>query len=146
MRNPIQRLRDLPWRSLLQVAGLILLMSLILDGGLAGLLQADWAKILLLRLLMPPLDLVIWSIALPLGWGVLAAWLYEWIDRSTMTTSSLWGLVLCLFLASLVRLVLPVFSSPLPPLLGFEGLTQVVLIAVGIFWKGRRYWQVFQRW
>lgn len=143
MRRPLDRLKFLPWRSLFQAAFVaIVLLALPVD----ALLQLanrygnqSPALESILSLLMSPLMSLVISLGLPVGLGALAVYVLERIDRSSISTGSLWGLVLCVVLLLLVEKWL-MFGSP-----GFS-MIELALIAVGVFWKGRPYWRSYRRW
>lgn len=93
---------------------------------------------LVMTLLTSPLGLII-TFAIPLGLGALAVLLLERLDRSSISTGSLWGLVLCVLVARLLETAL------------FYGALQIselelVGIVLGVFWKGRLYWRSLKRW
>jgi hypothetical protein len=143
MRKPFARLKFLPWRSLFQAALMaVLLLALPID----LLLQlasrySNQSPVLasLLPLLFSPLPSLVIGLSLPVGLGALAVYILERIDRSSISAGSLWGLVLCVTLVSLLEKWL-ILGSP-----GFS-MTVLALIAVGVFWKGRPYWHSYRRW
>ena len=143
MRKPFARLKFLPWRSLLQAAFVaVVLLALPVD----SLLQvasrySDQSPALesMVRLLMSPLPSLIIGLGLPVGLGALAVYLLERLDRSSISTGSLWGLVLCIAIVFLLEKWL-LFGAP-----GFS-MTLLALIAVGVFWKGKPYWHSYRRW
>ena len=143
MRKPFARLKFLPWRSLFQAAFVaVVLLALPVD----ILLQvanrySDQFPVLesIVRLLMSPFVSLIIGLGLPVGLGALAVYVLERIDRSSISTGSLWGLVLCVALTFILEKWL-LFGAP-----GFS-MTVLVLIAVGVFWKGRPYWHSYRRW
>ncbi len=143
MRKPLDRLKLLPWRSLFQAAFVaVVLLALPVDVLL--LLASRYsaqspAFESLLNLLLSPLFALIISLGLPIGLGALAVYVLERIDRSSISTGSLWGLVLCVFLLLLLEKVL-LLGAP-----GFS-MTVLALIAVGVFWKGRSHWRSYRRW
>ncbi len=93
----------------------------------------------LLTVLLSPLPSLVLSLGIPVGLGALAVYVLERVDRSSITTGSLWGLVLCVVLVLLLEQWL-ISGSP-----GFS-MTELVLITVGVFWKGRPYWRSYSRW
>ncbi|MBD2020687.1 peptide chain release factor 1 [Leptolyngbya sp. FACHB-36] len=141
MRNPLSRLKYLPWRSLFLAGGLsVLLLAVPIDVLLSLVVQLrDSATAqLVMTLLTSPLGIII-TFAIPVGLGALAVLLLERLDRSSISTGSLWGLVLCLLIARLLETAL------------FYGAIQIselelVGIVLGVFWKGRPYWRSFKRW
>jgi len=143
MRKPFARLKFLPWRSLFQAALLaVLLLALPIDGLLqVAIRNGDRSPALesLLSLLMSPLVSLVLSLGIPVALGAFAVYVLERVDRSSISTGSLWGLVLCVVLMLLLEQWL-LFGSP-----SFS-MTELVLIAVGVFWKGRPYWRSYSRW
>ncbi|MBD2035143.1 peptide chain release factor 1 [Leptolyngbya sp. FACHB-321] len=143
MRKPLDRLKLLPWRSLFQAA-LMAVVLLALPVDVLLLLASRYAaqspalESLLSLLLSPLLSLII-SLGLPIGLGALAVYVLERIDRSSISTGSLWGLVLCVFLLLLLEKGI-ILGAP-----GFS-MTVLALIAVGVFWKGRSHWRSYRRW
>jgi hypothetical protein len=143
MRRPFARLKFLPWRSLFQAAFVaVVLLALPVD--LLLLLASRYASQSpalesLLSLLLSPLFSLVISLGLPIGLGALAVYVLERIDRSSISTESLWGLVLCVVLLLLLEKWL-ILGAP-----GFS-LTALALIAVGVFWKGRSHWRSYRRW
>ncbi|PSB27777.1 peptide chain release factor 1 [Stenomitos frigidus] len=143
MRKPFARLKFLPWRSLFQAAFVaVVLLALPVDillqvasryGNQSPALES------MVSLLMSPSMALIIGLGLPVGLGALAVFALERIDRSSISTGSLWGLVLCVALVFLLEKWL-LFGSP-----GFS-MTVLALIAVGVFWKGRPYWHSYRRW
>ena len=143
MRKPLARLKFLPWRSLFQAAFVaVVLLALPVDVLLLlASRYGDQSPTLgsLLSLLMSPLFSLIISLGLPIGLGALAVYVLERIDRSSISTGSLWALVLCVVLLLLLEKVL-LLGAP-----GFS-MTVLALIAVGVFWKGRSHWRSYRRW
>lgn len=143
MRKPLARLKFLPWRSLFQAAFFaVLLLALPIDLLLRlAVRHGDQSPVLesLLTTVLSPLPSLVLSLGIPVGLGALAVYVLERVDRSSITAGSLWGLVLCVVLVLLVEQWL-VSGSP-----GFS-MTELVLIAVGVFWKGRPHWRSYSRW
>jgi hypothetical protein len=143
MRKPLARLKFLPWRSLFQAAFVaVVLLALPVDVLLLlASRYSDQSPALesLLSLLLSPLFSLTISLGLPIGLGALAVYVLERIDRSSISTDSLWALVLCVVLLLLLEKVL-LLGAP-----GFS-MTVLALIAVGVFWKGRSHWRSYRRW
>ncbi len=143
MRKPLDRLKFLPWRSLFSAAALaVLVLALPVDLLLQSALHyreqvPTLAKFL--PILQSPLFALIIGLGIPVGLGALAVYGFERIDRVSINTSSLWALVLCLVLVRLVERGI-VFSA-----IG-ASMVELVLIAVGVFWKGRPYWHSYRQW
>lgn len=143
MRKPFDRLKLLPWRSLVQAAVLAILLLILPIDGLIQLAvrNRDQSPMLqsLVGVLMSPLMALVLSLGIPVVLGAFAVYVLERVDRLSISIGSLWGLVLCVVLVLLVEQWL-LFGSP-----GFT-MTELVLIAVGVFWKGRPYWRSYRRW
>lgn len=138
MSNPLRQLTTLPWRSLVLVALLTLAIAGLLDLLLLwGNLQLPLIHQALGFFLVPPWGLLI-SAIVGLGLGALAVYVMErWFQQQILIyTSTLWALLLCLIMALALRSLLPVPGI-------FVGLSQPQAIGmlVGVFWKGRPYWQ-----
>ena len=134
-RNPLERLKQLPWLSLFLDALLTVLCVSILE--IALLLVATSVPIvtqIVTVLLSPPLG-ILTEIAIGLGVGALAVVLLErFFPRIRIDSGSLWALLLCLILAIAVKTQLA---------LQLVNLSQTVMMGmlVGVFWYGRRYWR-----
>ena len=143
MRKPLARLKFLPCRSLFQAAFVaVVLLALPVDVLLLlASRYSDQSPVLesLLSLLLSPLFSLTISLGLPIGLGALAVYVLERIDPSSISTGSLWALVLCVVLLLLLEKVL-LLGAP-----GFS-MTVLALIAVGVFWKGRSHWRSYRRW
>ena len=137
MRDPLRRLKFLPWRSLLQVSALTNLIVLILD----FLIGVEYQRSPVVRqvlnsLYTPPLG-IITTLAVAVGVGALAVYLLErFYPQVRLEANTLWALVPCLALLLLVKSLLPV-----QPILVNLDQTQLMGILVGIFWQGRPYWR-----
>lgn len=130
MRDPLSRLKQLPWRSLIQAA---LLAVLLLEVPIIWLLSLE-----AFHLLSNSVVGILVNLGILIGIGAIAVWFLERIDRASIQTGSLWALVFCLELIRIpVYLLLGAISF---------SLTSLALTAVGVFWAGRRYWQSFKRW
>lgn len=129
MRKLFDRLKLQPWRSLVQAAALtVLLLELPIDGLLQLVIRYHEQSPILANLagiLAVPLVL---GLGLPVALGAFAVYVLERVDRFSISTGSLWYLVLCVALVlSLEQWLL--FGAP-----GFT-MTELVLIAVGSFGK-----------
>lgn len=142
MSNPIDALKRLPWLVLLQAALLTTLVAIaaefviVFSARFIPMLQALFSA-----LLAGPLA-ILTSLAIAVGLGALAVVMLEKLGRSHISTGSLWGLLPCL----LLWVVLANTLGLLP--LGVISLNEVQALGlvIGIFWKGRPYWQSFKRW
>lgn len=137
MADPLHRLKHLPWRSLLQVSGLTILMIIFLELFLSlAYPQSPAIRRVLFVLSTPPLGTVM-LFAIAVGVGVLAVYLLErFHPRLLLNNATLWALVPCLAFVIFLKSLLPV-----PPLLVHLNLPQLMGIVVGIFGKGRPYWR-----
>ena len=136
MRNPLDRLKFLPWRSLAQVAALTTLIVVVLDVLLSlGFSQSSILASLLMVLLRPPLGILTILFA-AIGVGALAVYIFEQVNGPAINTSSLWALTLCLAIALFLKQIFP-----LPAILTQIDQVQLVGVVVGVFWKGGRYWR-----
>jgi uncharacterized oligopeptide transporter (OPT) family protein len=139
MRGPLYRLKFLPWRSLFQASIFTALAVLAIELLLSVAVQAVAIIATLVNsLFTPPLGILI-SCAIAVGVGALAVVILERLYRPGINASSLWALVLCLAIVFLVASLLPLSTN----LFQF-GYYQLVLIIVGVFWKGRPYWRSFR--
>lgn len=136
MIDPLRRLQYLPWRSLLQVSGLTVILVTLAEFLLSlGTLHSPLIRNTLSLLFAPPLGIVIFMAA-AVGVGALAVYLLErFYPQVLINTAILWALIPCLLLFVLIKSLLPI------P--GLVNLTypQLFGIIVGVFWKGRPYWR-----
>lgn len=132
MSNLLRRLKFLPWRSLIQVSLLTIVITLVLDFLIAlGYFQSA----LIQSALNSPLA-VIFAAAAGAGMGALAVYLLELQRQVMINTSTLWALIFCLVLGLVLKALLR-----LPAILvGLDDI-QLIMIVVGVFWKGRPYWR-----
>ena len=137
MTDPLRSLKYIPWRSLLQISGLTLVIVIFLELLLSlGSRQFYVIGSILRTLSAPPLGLIM-TFATAVGVGALAVYLLERFDRQVfINTARLWALVPCLVLVIFLKSQLPV-----PPLLVQLNYVQLIGIIVGVFWKGRPYWR-----
>lgn len=137
MSNFIERLKILPWRSLLQSAALTSALTAVLELALAEAIHSVQIIENALRLLYSPPLGTFMVFLVPLGMGALSVyWLEMWQQQYILNASSLWALVACLLFTLFIKTLLPI-----PPIL--VGLSQLTLIGImiGVFWKGRSYWR-----
>ncbi|NES73950.1 MAG: hypothetical protein F6K24_56580 [Okeania sp. SIO2D1] len=84
-----------------------------------------------------PIFGVLIPVGAAIGMGALAVYLLEfWQKQWLLNNSSLWALVLCLFIGLLFKSLFP-----LPPVLVSASRASLISLAIGVFWKGRPYWQ-----
>ncbi len=130
------RLKRMPWRSLLLVGLATVAIATVIDLLLFQVLAPiPVVNRLLMILFSPPLGILIPVLA-QVGVGALGVYLIEtWQTQIYPNTGNLWALVACLLLSLWIK-------SLLYPL-GLLGLSESALIGVvlGVFWKGRRYWR-----
>ncbi|MBM0740450.1 peptide chain release factor 1 [Phormidium sp. CLA17] len=138
--GPIEQFKRLPWRSLTQAAIIVVLVVTLLEFGIAFGLQFPEVNAALRLLFNPPLGLLT-ECAIAFGLGMLAVIALERMDRSNIRAGSLWGLVLCVVVAFLIKGWLPIGNA----LFRVEQL-QLGGLLVGIFWQGRPYWRSFKQW
>lgn len=138
--NPIEQFKRLPWRSLAQAAIVVVLFVTLLEFGMAFGLQFSPVSAALRLLFTPPLGLLT-ECAISFGLGVLSVIVLERIDHFSIRAGSLWGLVLCVVVAFLIKGWLPIGNA----LFRVEQL-QIGGLLIGIFWKGRPYWRSFKQW
>ncbi|AFZ14054.1 hypothetical protein Cri9333_3221 [Crinalium epipsammum PCC 9333] len=137
MRDPLRRLKNLPWRALLQVSVLTNLIVLVLD----FLIWREYQRSPVVRqaliiLYTPPLE-IITTLTVAVGVGALAVYLLErFYPQIRLEANTLWALVPCLALIIFLKSLLP-----LPSILLSFNEVQVMAIIIGIFWKSQRYWR-----
>ncbi|HEY9876970.1 MAG TPA: hypothetical protein V6D29_00880 [Leptolyngbyaceae cyanobacterium] len=139
MRNPLWRLKTLPWLILLQNAALTVLIATVLDillilalSSLSGLGGG--------RALVPLLSIlgVVLPILAGIGMGALAVLLMERFFRQVfLDTAVLWALTPCLALVLILKGLIP----QVPDLVVALSYPTFVGIVLGVFVKGKRYWR-----
>lgn len=140
MRNPLWRLKTLPWILLLQNALLTVVLATLLDilllfvlSLLAGIGSSDTA----FALLGGGVGSTLLVLIAAGGMGALSIILMERFFRNVMPDGAiLWALVACLALILYIRSFLPIPFI----LIGFSQL-QLVGMMLGLFAQGRRYWR-----
>lgn len=137
MRNPLQRLKYLPWLPLSLTAFATALITFVVETMLrVGIEYSTVVQRAFVILLSPPLGLFT-VFALSFGIGVLAVyWLEKVYPQVIINTGVLWALVLCVIVAFFLKSLLPLPVNLITP-----GQFVMVGILVGIFWKGRPYWR-----
>ncbi len=138
--GPMEQFKRLPWRSLAQASIVVVLFVTLLEFGIAFGLQFPQVSAALRLLFEPPLGLLT-ECAIAFGLGVLSVVALERIDRASIRAGSLWGLVLCIVVAFLIKGWLPIGNA----LFRVEQL-QIGGLLVGIFWYARPYWRSFKQW
>ncbi|NEN91592.1 MAG: peptide chain release factor 1 [Okeania sp. SIO3H1] len=138
MNNIWQRLKSLPWQELLLVS-FIATLTVVATEVLLILSFTYFFVILkpLSMLFSSPIFGVLIPIGAAVGMGALAVYLLEfWQKQWLLNNSSLWALVLCLFIGLLLKSLFP-----LPPVLVSVSRASLISLAIGVFWKGRPYWR-----
>lgn len=138
MNNIWQRLKSLPWQELFLVS-FIATLAVVATEVLLILSFTYFVVILkpLSMLFSSPIFGVLIPIGAAVGMGALAVYLLEfWEKQWLLNNSSLWALVLCLFIGLLLKSLFP-----LPPVLVSASRASLISLAIGVFWKGRPYWR-----
>jgi hypothetical protein len=141
MNNPWWHLKHLPWRSLIQATLSTVLLVLVLEIGFVW--AADYVPGVrnLLGILFSAGLGNLTQIGIAIGVGAIAVVCLEYFNRPGINTRSLWGLVLCLAIAFLLRKLIP----PPPWLVDLDYLPLVGMV-LGVFWQGGHYWRSGRRW
>lgn len=136
MKRFVDRLKLLPWRSLLLISLATVVVFAILDSLLLlGYIYSPVVQQAIALLTAPPLGMVV-SFATSVGVGALAVFLLErWAGYVVLNTSILWALVPCLFLGLVLKSLL------IQPFLVGAEQTSLIGIVLGVFWKGRPHWR-----
>jgi hypothetical protein len=135
--NFLRRLKLLPWREMLQIAALVNCIVVGLELFLVwGWIQSEVFGKIFTLLFGSPLGILI-PFAIAVGMGALAVYFLEyWQQQFLLNRTTLWVLVLCLFLGLVLKSFLPI-----PPLLASLSQDALIGVTVGVFWKGRPYWR-----
>lgn len=137
MRNPLSRLKSLPWVILFQVAlaavAIATAADLLLAQGLALLLGGVGSGLLPLMQLL----FLVLPVAAGFGIGALGLTILErWFTSIYIETGVLWALVACLALVIFVKGFLPI-----PTFLVSMAYPLVVGVLLGVFVVGKRHWR-----
>ncbi len=136
MPNPFRSFQHLPWSALLLSAGLTVLVATAIDI-LFGMAIAFIPTFGRLIISLPLLSQVL-AIAAPFGVGALAIYLtLQFFSQILLRTDTIWSLIGCVLLILLIKNWLPIPSIFLR---GFNIVT-VMMVTVGSFTAGRRYWR-----
>lgn len=136
MSNPFRSFQHLPWSALLLSAGLTVLVATAIDI-LFGMAIAFIPTFGRLIISLPLLSQVL-AIAAPFGVGALAIYLtLQFFSQILLRTDTIWSLIGCVLLILLIKNWLPIPSIFLR---GFNIVT-VMMVTVGSFTAGRRYWR-----
>ncbi|MFQ4139401.1 peptide chain release factor 1 [Nodosilinea sp. PGN35] len=137
MRNPLWRLKSLPWAILLQVA-----LAAVAIATAADLLLAQGLALLLANVgsgLLPLMQLLFMALPIVAGFGIgaLALTILErWFSRVYIDTGVLWALVPCIALVIFIKGFLPI-----PAALVTMSYTLLVGVLLGVFVVGKRHWR-----
>ena len=137
MRNPLWRLKSLPWAILLQVA-----LAAVAIATIADLLLAQGLALLLANAgsgLLPLLELIFMALPIAAGFGIGALGLTileRLFSQVRIDTSVLWALVPCIALVLFVKGFLPI-----PAALVAASYPLLVGVLLGIFVVGKRHWR-----
>ncbi|NES73904.1 MAG: peptide chain release factor 1 [Okeania sp. SIO2D1] len=138
MNNIWQRLKSLPWQELFLVSFIATLTVVVTEVLL--ILSFTYFVVILKPLSMlfsSPIFGVLIPVGAAVGMGALAVYLLEfWQKQWLLNNSTLWALVLCLFIGLLFKSLFP-----LPPVLVSVSRASLISLAIGVFWKGRPYWR-----
>ncbi len=137
MTNPFQSLKYLPWLTLLLSTGLTVLVATAID----VLLFFAIAQVPSVGQLLLSYDLLqlVLTIAAPYAIGGLAIFFTEqFFPQILLSKETIWALVGCLLLLLWLKTWLPMIPVILLP--GINTLT-ILLLAIGSFTAGRRYWR-----
>jgi hypothetical protein len=136
MRDPLSRLKLLPWRSLFQVAILTQLVVIVLEFSLSLVLEQSAIAVQFWKLLFePPLGMLT-SLVVAMAAGALGVIILERMGKVAINVSNLWALFFCLFVILLVRRLIPVLEL----ILSLDDISLTGII-IGMFWKARGYWR-----
>jgi len=133
----LQRLKLLPWREMLQISALVNCIVVGVELFLAwGFTQSQPIRNGVTLLYESSLGILI-PFAAAVGMGALAVYFLEyWQQQFLLNRTTLWVLVLCVFLGLVLKSFLPI-----PPLLASLSQDALIGVTVGVFWKGRPYWR-----
>lgn len=139
MRNPLWRLKSLPWIPLLQNALLTVLLATVLDIALVFIVSALfelWPEGTSIALQGGVVALLL-QFAAAGGIGALAVILMERIFRQVVLDAAvMWALVACLALVLYLKGWLPI-----PTFLVGISYVQFVGLLLGLFSQGRSHWR-----
>ena len=137
MSNPFRSLQYLPWSVLAQSAAVTIAIATVLDyGAYWGITR--WMHTQPESALQIVISTLFFAtLAAAYGIGALALILTERFFREVvLTAETIWALIGCVILFYLLRTWLPV-----PGVLMLVNLYNVVLISLGAFFTGKRYWR-----
>lgn len=144
MANPFQSLKYLPWAPLFQSAAVTVFITALIEyllfelvtflNGLSLSATGDRTIAVLFGAILP--------IALAVGIGALALIITDRLfQQIPLRRDTMWALVACVaILLPIKNLLIAAIARPNPLGIGL-GVAPIVLIAVGLFTTGRRYWR-----
>ena len=137
MKDPLRRLNALPWRSLLRVSAITVIIIILVEVFFSLLSTQSFAIYLGFRnLYRSPFGLVV-IMAVAAGVGALAVYLLERLhQRVFINIATLWALIPCLILVIFLKSLLPIYVRVVE-----LNTAQLIGLMVGVFWRGRPYWR-----
>jgi hypothetical protein len=136
MYDPWRSFQRQPWLPLAKVASLTIVASFLLDYLFFWGLNYPLIRSIFQFVNVPSIA-TLSIILVTVGFGYLAVYLCEiWQPQVYLNRASLWALVLCLIMALWLKSLLPVAQFWLS--LSFPS---IVMITVGVFWRGRQFWR-----
>lgn len=137
MRDPLWRLKSLPWITLLQAAGLAVALATLADILLVQVLNQLLGGVTGGLMPIVQMLLLVLPVAVGFGIGALTLVIMERVfPRIYLDTATLWGLVPCVALVLLLRGTLPI-----PGFFVAMGYPQLVGVLLGLFITGKRHWR-----
>ncbi|MEM0979328.1 MAG: peptide chain release factor 1 [Cyanobacteria bacterium P01_H01_bin.58] len=137
MRNPLWRLKTLPWIALLQNALLTVTLATLLEFALLFILTlTSGAQGATVAIPGGSTGFLLLSLAVSGGVGALAVLLMQRLFRNVILDSAvLWGLVGCLVLVLFIKSLL------VPTVLVGISRPQLIGLVFGLFAQGRSHWR-----
>ncbi|WP_299408508.1 hypothetical protein [Acaryochloris sp. IP29b_bin.148] len=133
----MHQFKYLPWPMLSQTALITLGLATGMDYGLTLILPPA-SQDQILSLFGPPFGLLFSSVV-DMVLGIVGVLVLEKLmgPRSSIYLATLWGLILCLLLALILRSFIPIPGL----LLSQSHQISIVGVLVGVFVKSQRYWR-----
>ncbi len=137
MSNPLRPLQYLPWSVLFQSAAVVVAIATVADFGISFAI-VKWVQTQSSSVVQAISTLLFFAtLAAAYGIGVLSLLVTERFFREiVLTAQTLWALIGCVVLLYWLRTLLPV-----PGLFMQVDIYSIVLIALGVFFTGKRYWR-----
>lgn len=141
MSDPWQQIKQLPWLTLFQAAILTTIVAVLVELILGFSFQFEVVR-MTLKLLLSGVFQAFTVLGVAIALGALSVVILERLNRFNIRIASLWALVLCLAITVGIVQLIGLFA------IGIVGVSymQIVGFVLGIFWKGRPYWQHYKRW